>query len=165
MRHVVKIGPMHLKGVWYGLESTPIPYARFETDDGSGSHSRGPLPLPTRRKSLISCILSSSTTLAPCCSIRPISRAQTVRSEGRSGVVLTSARRRRRSSPPALSSSRCRVPSVRICQGLPRRWRLTPTRPGQAWRGRTPSRPRRRARTASWAWHLRTPCTRGTRRA
>jgi hypothetical protein len=64
MRHVVKIGPMHLKGVWYVLHSNDIG-AIFTM---AGFPSNAPLTSPIKRK-LQNCSTLSSFTISELFSI------------------------------------------------------------------------------------------------
>lgn len=67
VRHVVKIGPMHLKGVWYVL--VMVLWSRV-TLTNAGSPSSGLWSLPTRKKSLICSTPCSCTISVVCFTIR-----------------------------------------------------------------------------------------------
>lgn len=74
-RHVVKIGPMHLKGVWYEASES---FDRFSTLTFElGSLSTVPWILPTRKRSRSRCILYLCTILGPFCTTRQIRAGRT----------------------------------------------------------------------------------------
>lgn len=60
IRHVVKIGPMHLKGVWYVFQSDPKTWPDLESPlrQKAGSPMNALLTSPIRRRSLKCCIRS-----------------------------------------------------------------------------------------------------------
>lgn len=78
IRHVVKIGPMHLKGVWYAeIPPPPADYMAIFLTRTTGSHLTGLSTLQTRRKSPSSCIRCLSITLALSFAIRRTTAATT----------------------------------------------------------------------------------------
>lgn len=69
VRHVVKIGPMHLKGVWYVLIHEVIGQGQLLI--GAGSPSSALWSLPTRKRLPIYSTPCSCTISVVCCTIRP----------------------------------------------------------------------------------------------
>jgi hypothetical protein len=67
VRHVVKIGPMHLKGVWYVLILQVTGLMLIE----AGSPLSALWSLPTRKRLLIYSTPCSCTISVVCCTIRP----------------------------------------------------------------------------------------------
>ena len=74
-RHVVKIGPMHLKGVWY--ETAQSFNVFLSTDSEAGFLSSERWTLPTRRRSPSCCILYLCITLGLFCITQQTRAGQT----------------------------------------------------------------------------------------
>jgi hypothetical protein len=116
VRHVVKIGPMHLKGVWYVLPQFRLrqSIATF-AETALGSPTSEPWTSPTRRRSPSCSTPCSSTTLAPC-SITPRTRAARRKSWPRPSAGSRS--RDSRCALRQLASLRSSTRLTWLCQGL-----------------------------------------------
>lgn len=108
VRHVVKIGPMHLKGVWYVPISAIKPAGElFFFDIATGFLSRGLWILPTKKRSRSCCTPCSCTTLVHYFTIRP-TRTEQPRSCRLLNAVSRNSRRKcgaRSHRPHCLPSS------------------------------------------------------------
>ena len=115
IRHVVKIGPMHLKGVWYDSRCNCFLLLAF-ANASLGFHSRGHLTLPIRRKLRSSSTHSSYITLVVSYITRPIRTGQTPLWQQVSGVgwKATKQREHRRGRSRLLSTIiiRCITPQL-----------------------------------------------------
>lgn len=165
IRHVVKIGPMHLKGVWYVFFILRLIIWATSKTNNVGSHLNVHLNLPTKKRSPICCILCLSTTSVVCCTTRPTRRVRTWLFRNRS----SGAWKARRLHEPLVRSPRPCIIIIRCRRRYRRTWRSRHT----AWHrnravrrstGHTRSRPRQPVPRVSWASRTKGVLTSGVTR-
>lgn len=166
-RHVVKIGPMHLKGVWYAPQRQLLEDLALTS---LGSLSTEHSTLRTRRRSPTCCILCSCTTSEGSYTTPKMLRGPTPWQLQASAGVWTALIL---NAHPSLRSNLlhctitipCRVQLGARRLRLPIPLRHIQTLGGREWNARIHSRRLQQVHQVCWAWAVKPTLTNGVARA